>query len=184
MLPNFITSTNIIVNDCEIFCYYKGHQSKHIPSTGRLNSDGLLIQFDSIVPMDRMKVLIKSFSGNILNKHVAGLAEIEVNAKIAYDEYTFTDPIENPNTYYLNQNYPNPFNPTTKIIFSLAKPEFTTLEVFDITGRSVALLVSGQITEGVHTIDFSANPNFASGVYFYRLSTPSFTQAKKMLLVK
>lgn len=184
MLPNFITSTNIIVNDCEIFCYYKGHQSKHIRSTGRLNSDGLLIQFDSIVPMDRMKVLIKSFSGNILNKHVAGLAEIEVNAKIAYDEYTFTDPIENPNTYYLNQNYPNPFNPTTKIIFSLAKPEFTTLEVFDITGRSVALLVSGQITEGVHTIDFNANPSFSSGVYFYRLSTPSFTQAKKMLLVK
>lgn len=184
VLSNFITGTNIIVNDCEILCYYKGHQSKHIRSTGRLNSDGLLITFDSIVPMDRMKVIVKDFSGNILNKHVAGLAEIEVNAKIAFDEYIFTDPIENPNTYYLNQNYPNPFNPTTKIIFSLAKPEYTTLEIFDITGRSVALLISGQITEGIHTIDFSPNPNFASGVYFYRLSTPSFTQAKKMLFVK
>lgn len=184
VMPNFITGTNIVVNDCEIFLYYKGHKSYHIASTGRLNSDGLPIQLDSIVPMDRMKVIVKSFSGNILHKHVAALAEIEVNAKIAYDEYEITDPVELPNKYYLEQNYPNPFNPSTKIVFSLARPEVTTLEVFDITGRSVALLISGQITEGVHTIDFNANPGFSSGVYFYRLSTPSFTQAKKMLFVK
>jgi hypothetical protein len=181
---SFITGTNIIVHDCEIFFYYKGKQSHHIRSTGRLNSNGLLITLDSIVPLDRMKIIVKNFTGNVLHKHVAGLAEIEVNARIAFDEHIIPDPSENPNKYYLNQNYPNPFNPSTKIIFSIARPEYVTLEVFDISGRSVALLVAGEITEGIHTIDFSPNSTMASGVYFYRLSTLTFTQSRKMLFVK
>ncbi|MBS1492177.1 MAG: T9SS type A sorting domain-containing protein [Bacteroidetes bacterium] len=183
IIPNEGAGTNISVNDCEIFFYYKDVLLKYIPSTGPIPADGLIIPLTPVQKFDRMSVFIRNFTGKIMNKSVAGLAEIEVNAKISYDEPT-GEPVVIPNTYYLNQNYPNPFNPTTKISFSLAKAEYARLEIFDITGRSVAVLISGEITEGKHTIDFSANSNFASGVYFYRLTTPSFNLARKMLLVK
>jgi hypothetical protein len=183
IISNEAAGTNISVNDCEIFFYYKDVLLKYIPSTGPILSEGLTIPLTPVQKFDRMAVFVRNFSGKILNKSVAGLAEIEVNAKISYDEPT-GEPVVIPNSYYLNQNYPNPFNPTTKISFSLAKAEYARLEIFDITGRSVAVLISGEITEGKHTIDFSANSNFASGVYFYRLTTPSFNLARKMLLVK
>jgi len=48
----------------------------------------------------------------------------------------------------------------------------------------MAVLISGEITGGKHTVDFTANTNFASGIYFYRLTTPSFNLAKRMVLVK
>lgn len=179
---NFITSTDIKVNDCEVYFYHKGRQVKHIKSTGPINEDGMLLNLGNLVIMDRMKVIVKSYTGKVLGKSVAGLAEIEVNAKISFDEPVIEP--ESPNTYYLNQNYPNPFNPTTKIIFSLQRPEYAKLEVFDLSGRMVALLVSGEITEGEHIVEFRANSEFSSGVYFYKLTTQSFTQTKKMVLLK
>ncbi len=182
ILENFITSTDIRVQDCEIYMYYKGSEAGHIYSTGPISSDGTLITLNPIVRMDRMKIIVKNFSGKIMNKSVAGLAEVEVNSRISYDEPPPPDP--NPISYYLNQNYPNPFNPSTKIIFSLARPESARLEIFDITGRSVALLISGEITEGEHTMEFAPSANFPSGIYFYRLSTLRFSKSKKMLYVK
>jgi hypothetical protein len=179
---NFLTSTDIRVSDCEIYFYHKGVQVKHIKSTGPITEDGTLLNFGNLVIMDRMKVIVKNYSGKVLGKNVAGLAEIEVNAKISFDE-PIIEP-ETPNTYYLNQNYPNPFNPSTKIVFSLQRPEYAKLEVFDLSGRMVALLVSGDITEGEHVVEFRSNPEFSSGVYFYKLTTQSFTQTKKMVLVK
>jgi len=183
VLPNEAAGTNISVNDCEIFFYYKDVLLKYIPSTGPLTTDGLEIPLTPVQKFDRMAVFVRNFSGKVLNKSVAGIAEIEVNAKISYDEPT-GEPIEVPDRYYLDQNYPNPFNPTTKISFSLAKAEYARLEIFDITGRSMAVLISGEITGGKHTVDFTANTNFASGIYFYRLTTPSFNLAKRMVLVK
>lgn len=182
VLENLNTSTDIRVTDCAIYMYYKGVQVHYIPSTGAINSDGTLITLNPIQRIDRMKVIIKSFQGRISGQSVAGLAEIEVNARISYDEPPPPDP--NPKYYYLNQNYPNPFNPSTKIVFSLAHAEYTTLEVFDITGKSVALLISGMITDGEHTMEFNPSSTLPSGVYFYRLSTPTYSQAKKMLFVK
>lgn len=87
--------------------------------------------------------------------------------------------------YSLSQNYPNPFNPTTKINFSLPKNEFVTLKVYDILGNEVANLVNQNLTSGQYTVDFSsAQFNLSSGVFYYKLMTESFTQVKKMMLVK
>ncbi|MBX7045310.1 MAG: T9SS type A sorting domain-containing protein [Ignavibacteria bacterium] len=182
VLENFVSGTNIKVQDCEIYMYYKGVKVHYIPSTGAISSDGTLITLNPVQRIDRMKIIVKSFSGKIMNQSVAGLAEIEVNARISYDEPPPPDP--NPQYYYLNQNYPNPFNPATKITFSLARSQYAKLEVFDITGRSVALLVAGEITEGEHTIDFKASSILPSGVYFYQLTTLNFSETKKMVLVK
>ena len=88
-----------------------------------------------------------------------------------------------PTEFALEQNYPNPFNPVTKINFAIPKQGFVTLKVYDVTGREVVTLANEIMTPGFYTKEFSGQ-NFASGVYFYRLETPGFVQAKKMLLIK
>lgn len=97
----------------------------------------------------------------------------------------FTDINKNtgavPSGYKLYQNYPNPFNPVTKIKFELPKSSYTSLKVFDMLGREVSSLINEQLTAGTYEISFSGS---ASGVYFYKLETPYFTEVKKMILSK
>ncbi|MEQ8523412.1 T9SS type A sorting domain-containing protein [Gracilimonas sp.] len=89
-----------------------------------------------------------------------------------------------PTQISLNQNYPNPFNPSTVISYQLAGNSLVRLEVFDVTGRKVAVLVNGvRKAAGTHEVTFDAE-NLASGVYFYRLETAGQTLTQKMLLVK
>ena len=83
----------------------------------------------------------------------------------------------------LSQNYPNPFNPLTKINYGLSSEGKVSIIIYDITGRVVAKLVDETKQAGYYTADFDASA-FASGVYFYRISAPDFTQVRKMLVVK
>jgi uncharacterized delta-60 repeat protein len=85
--------------------------------------------------------------------------------------------------YSLSQNYPNPFNPTTMIKFFVGTYSYTSLQVYDLLGREVATLVNEQKPAGTYTKQWNAS-NLPSGVYFYRLQTGSFTQTKKLLLLK
>jgi carboxypeptidase T len=86
-------------------------------------------------------------------------------------------------SYLLSQNYPNPFNPVTNIKFSLPAREFTSLKVFDNLGREVAVLVNEVKEAGVYNINFNSD-NLSSGIYFYTIQAGSFTDTKKMLLIK
>ncbi len=88
-----------------------------------------------------------------------------------------------PTEYNLAQNYPNPFNPTTNIVFELPKPEFVKIKVYSILGKEVATIVSQRFPAGRHTVIFDAS-GLSSGIYLYRLITPSFVQTRKMLLVR
>ena len=88
-----------------------------------------------------------------------------------------------PQEYILSQNYPNPFNPSTQIQYALPEATEVTLEVFNSVGQKVMELVNGQKSAGYHTATFDAS-GLSSGVYLYKLTTPSFTETKKMLLIK
>lgn len=90
---------------------------------------------------------------------------------------------ENPYEVRLKQNYPNPFNPTTKIQFQVSNTGFISLKVFDVVGGDAATLVHEVRQPGEYTVVFDAT-NLSSGVYFYRLAMGSFSQTKKMLLLK
>ncbi|MFH1197481.1 MAG: T9SS type A sorting domain-containing protein [bacterium] len=89
----------------------------------------------------------------------------------------------NPAQYQLAQNYPNPFNPSTKIQFSIPVSGFVTLKVYDVLGSEIATLLQGNISSGVHAVNFNAD-SFRSGVYFYRIQSGNFIETKKMILMK
>lgn len=96
-----------------------------------------------------------------------------------------------PLAYELHQNHPNPFNPATTIAYVLALPGRVTLTVHDLTGREVAVLVSGFQDAGRQSAVFDAR-GLASGVYFYRLDVRpgeiggrgGFTAVRKLALLR
>ena len=96
-----------------------------------------------------------------------------------------------PNQFELSQNYPNPFNPTTTIRFHLTGTQTSnpqpqtavTLEVFDILGREVAVLVNEMKPPGVYEVTWNAD-HLASGVYFYTLRSGNYVSTRKALLLK
>ncbi|MGH1365335.1 MAG: polysaccharide lyase family 7 protein [Calditrichia bacterium] len=85
--------------------------------------------------------------------------------------------------FYLNQNYPNPFNPSTNITFSLPKESHVDLAIYDINGKLAQQLIDRPVEIGEHTVKFDAS-NLASGIYLYRIQTGSFTQMRRMILMK
>ncbi|MGD1045289.1 MAG: T9SS type A sorting domain-containing protein [Bacteroidota bacterium] len=88
-----------------------------------------------------------------------------------------------PNQFALNQNYPNPFNPTTQISFSLTCQSIVSLKLFDVLGREVKTLASGEYHSGTHTVTLDAS-SLPSGVYFYRLQAGTFDAVRKLTLIK
>jgi len=89
-----------------------------------------------------------------------------------------------PQTFALEQNYPEPFNPTTKIRYSLPKPGWVSLKIYDLLGREVETLVNEFQTEGMREVIFYAN-GLPSGIYFYSLSTSSgFYAVRKLVVLK
>jgi hypothetical protein len=85
--------------------------------------------------------------------------------------------------FHLNQNYPNPFNSETFINFSIPKPGFISLKIFDIAGREVETLIEDHMLSGNHKVKWNAN-NRSSGVYFYKLHFEDIIKTRKLLLVK
>lgn len=90
---------------------------------------------------------------------------------------------ELPKDFSLMQNYPNPFNPKTNINFSIPHAADVRLAVFDLTGKEIAVLVNEKMNAGSYNADWDA-ANMPSGVYFYRITSGSFSSVKKMILVK
>ncbi|HTY39447.1 MAG TPA: Calx-beta domain-containing protein [Bacteroidota bacterium] len=94
-----------------------------------------------------------------------------------------TEDVQTPTTFGLEQNYPNPFNPTTTIRYSLREPGMVSLKVYDVLGRVVADLVEELQVAGVHSVQFNAD-RLPSGTYVYRINAGSFSDTKKLLLMK
>jgi len=85
--------------------------------------------------------------------------------------------------FSLDQNSPNPFNPMTEIKFNLPTATNATLRIYNVRGQMVVTLASGSMSAGPHSVTWDAR-HHPSGVYFYRLETPSFSETKKMIMLK
>jgi hypothetical protein len=93
-----------------------------------------------------------------------------------------------PKVFALNQNYPNPFNPTTSISFDVFELSNISLNIYDLNGRLVKNLMSGNLSQGTYNIAWNGkNANGASvagGVYLYSITSNNSTIVKKMSLIK
>jgi len=116
-----------------------------------------------------------------LGTHGRGMYKLDLNEVNSTD--LSSDPI--PTEFYLSQNYPNPFNASTKIRYSISSSEISSVQliVYDVSGREVTILVNQQQKTDNYQVHFDA-ANYASGIYFYKLSIGSYTQTKKMILLK
>jgi photosystem II stability/assembly factor-like uncharacterized protein len=88
-----------------------------------------------------------------------------------------------PTTYGLGQNYPNPFNPATNIEFRIVNYGFVSLKIYDLLGKEITALVSEALSPGCYSRRWNAE-GLSGGVYFYRLQAGSYTETKRLLLLK
>ncbi|HZW40548.1 MAG TPA: YCF48-related protein [Ignavibacteriaceae bacterium] len=123
-----------------------------------------------------------------LNGFIVGLADADTSFGLILTTSNGGITSISENTKNVDKNfsiecYPNPFNTTTTICYSLLKSGFTTLKVYDILGREITTLVNEDKSEGSYLIEYNAS-KLSSGVYFYSLTTGSFSMNKKMILMK
>ena len=90
---------------------------------------------------------------------------------------------EIPKIFSLSQNYPNPFNPVTNIQFGLPKNEFVSIKVYDMLGREITTLVNEFKKAGMYEVSMNA-ASLSSGVYFYRIQAGTFSEIKRMVVLK
>jgi len=85
--------------------------------------------------------------------------------------------------FELSQNYPNPFNPSTTINYTLAKPSHVRLEIYNILGQRLTVIVDENKDAGSHSEIWHAD-DIPSGVYFYRIVAGNSEDTRKMMLLK
>ncbi len=141
-------------------------------------------------------VFFENGNEEIIYLEPPGSAAVSYTTKSAVTFTLGTSSVEQidgiPSEFVLKQNYPNPFNPTTNIEFSLAKSGFVSLKVYDVLGKEVAALVNDGMQAGNYRVTFDARNiprqngggGLASATYFYTLRSGSFTQTKKLIVVK
>jgi hypothetical protein len=91
--------------------------------------------------------------------------------------------LNKPETYILGDAYPNPFNPKTIINYELPITNVVELKIYNLLGQKVVTLVSETQNAGYHQVEWDAS-GFPSGVYFYRIKAGTYTDIKKILLIK
>ena len=139
-------------------------------------SDTLITVFNNAqvqnlnVTVSGMPISISFDSGNWILKNV--------NSVVHDSEDVIT-----PDIFSLEQNYPNPFNPSTTIKFTIGAKQFVSLKLFDVLGKEVSTLVNEVLETGSHEVTLDAS-NLPSGAYFYTINTGSYTETRKMMVMK
>jgi para-nitrobenzyl esterase len=122
---------------------------------------------------------------NAITQAATGLRTAKCDLWDSISTFASVTPLSasSPKTFALDQNYPNPFNPSTGIRYQVSEISEVHLDVFDLLGRRVATLVNERQATGLYQVNFNA-ASLASGVYFYKLTAGTFTQTRKMMLIK
>ena len=157
--------------------------------TTNLNGSGTVWTQEAVSAIGNVLCVMTKFRSSdntlVVGTHGRGAFQTQVTVPISVGQIS----TEIPATYSLSQNYPNPFNPTTTIKINIAggtagqAAHFVKLRIYDITGKQVATLVNEKLAPGTYSVTWNA-ANFATGVYFYKLSSDTYTSTKKMVLIK
>ncbi len=125
--------------------------------------------------------LVDGLTGNLFNMELTEGNEIVLNENI--DNLVLIEENLIPKRYELSQNYPNPFNPSTTIKYQIPNSGKVTLTLYNVLGREIKTILNSYQNAGQYEIKFDAS-GLPSGVYFYKLTSGSFSDLKKLILVK
>lgn len=131
----------------------------------------------SLAPTPRTDTVKVRVSNGFNDKEIIWLVHVDDLTGVEVEEGNI------PENYQLSQNYPNPFNPSTKIKFSLPETTEVSLKVYDVLGKKIADLLSGELNTGRYVVTFNAS-GLSGGVYFYTLRTNNFHSTKKLVVLK
>jgi hypothetical protein len=152
-------STTLGWVEFELLDTFEEHQTTVTMSRSRLNEENILID---------------------------GSVAVYTNALLVVDEWGHGGV---PDVFALKQNFPNPFNPLTQIRYQLPEESVVTIQIYDIMGRAVRSLVSGQKEfTGYHQVTWDATNNsgdpVSAGMYLYVIQAGEFRETRKMVLMK
>jgi hypothetical protein len=137
------------------------------------NAAGVTISKASLTILDTLQLISGTLSGTLAGPYVTVIGGTAVEKNI----------LELPREYSLQQNYPNPFNPNTNFTYQIAKTGFVSVKIYNVLGQEVVTLVNEVKQSGTYPATWNA-AGFGSGIYFCKMQAGSFTETKKMLLVK
>ncbi|MDP4197792.1 MAG: T9SS type A sorting domain-containing protein [Bacteroidota bacterium] len=151
-------------SEWEMLGFVKGHGSSRSPREFSFT--------DNQPPAGRTQYRLKQIDNDGQFKYYDALS-IDVNA---------------PREYCLMQNSPNPFNPSTAIKFQLPMNTFVSVKVYDMLGREITSLINEEKPAGSHIVYWNGRDMngqmVSSGVYLYKLTAGTYTETRKMNLLK
>jgi len=161
-----------------ILTAWQGYQAYDIDLPGYNTGDEIELRVFSQSKQTELKVTAQ------LSTSVFGAPLITGTANVLDEGVT-------PMAYHLGSAYPNPFNPVTTISYDIPEASDVTIKIYDLSGREVATLISGNVGQGYHTVQWDATSH-ASGTYFVKMvaGSPStgsgqgFVDTQKIVLVK
>jgi hypothetical protein len=166
----------------------------------------ILLSFDSTLRPDSSAILRigysvsdKALNGQILDLVVTkaiitDIANESLDVEAEFGEFTVgdasavTERSGGVDSYCLEQNYPNPFNPGTTIGFSVPRPEWVRLEIFNSLGQRIRTLLDAPVASGRQALRWDGLDEYgiqvAAGRYFYRIKAGQFVATKSLMLIK
>ncbi len=147
------------------------------PVSGNGNLAGITFKVsDNVKPGERTEI-------KLLNLRVNESQVMELNLSYVVSVGALV-----PEKFSLSQNRPNPFNPVTSIEYSIPARSHVVLEVYNLLGQKVVILVNGEQEAGIHQAIWDGKDKggntVSSGIYFYRMKSDKFSEVKKMVLMK
>ncbi len=120
---------------------------------------------------------------------VEGSGKLTINdAGVTKLALKLTEGLTLPKEFALSQNYPNPFNPTTHFSVDIPKASTVDVVVYDVLGRRIATLMSGEQEAGYHVMEWDSKDSHGlavpSGMYMVRMTAGDFTGTRKIMLMK
>jgi len=145
------------------------------------------INISKLPPSDKFSYVLQEIDAdNVLKTHELRNGETIIISQSQSDNSTtlkITKQSLIPEIFALGQNYPNPFNPVTTIPYALPEKSKVKIELYDMLGRKIKMLLNTEKNAGYYNYEFKAD-NLASGVYIYRIQAGQFSAKKKLLLMK
>ncbi len=176
-----IKNEELEINNWEKIGFVLGHGNSNSPKSYEFIDAS---PFGENRPSGNLQYRLKQIDTDGTYEYYNLTAEVDATITSLNDEQL-------PEEFHLSQNYPNPFNPSTTITYTIpvvdvpsgVEVQHVSLKVYDILGNEVSQLVNKSQAAGIYQVEFDAN-KLTSGMYFYKLETGSFTETKKMMLIK